>query len=66
MAIRWEYMVLDSRVTNFFQPNLDGVALTSRLNELGEQGWEVVSMSAMEMTDGRTRDMVIVLKRARG
>ncbi len=65
MSTRWEYMVLDSSVTNYFQPQLDGDALTSRLNELGGEGWEVVTMSAMEMATGRTRDMVILLKRAR-
>ena len=37
MSNRWEYMVLDSRVTNYFHPELDGDALTRRLNELGEQ-----------------------------
>ncbi len=65
MSNRWEYMVIDSRVTNFFQPELDADALTSRLNELGDQGWEVVGLSPMAMMRGRTRDMVILLKRAR-
>jgi len=64
MSNRWEYMVLDSSVSNWFQPKLDGDALTSRLNELGKQGWEVAGMSSMEgMPNGRTRDLVIVLKR---
>ena len=66
MSNRWEYMVLDSRVTNYFHPELDGDALTRRLNELGEQGWEAVSMSPMAMMRGRTKDMVILLKRTHG
>ncbi len=66
MSTRWEYKVLDSRVMNFFQPSLDGDALTSHLNELGAQGWEVVSMTSMEMGTGRTRDVVLVLKRPAG
>ncbi|MFI5257764.1 MAG: DUF4177 domain-containing protein [Gemmatimonadales bacterium] len=65
MSNRWEYMVLDSRVTNVLQPNLDGDALTSHLNELGLQGWELVGMSALEMATGRTRDLILVLKRQR-
>lgn len=65
MSNRWEYMVLDSSVSNWFQPRLDAGALTSRLNELGKEGWEVVGMSAMEgMPHGHTRDLVLVLKRA--
>jgi hypothetical protein len=43
MSNLWEYMVIDSRVHNFFQPELDADALTSRLNELGRQGWAWLS-----------------------
>jgi hypothetical protein len=65
MSNRWEYMVLDSNVSNWFVPRLDAVALTSQLNELGKQGWEVVGMSSLEgMPHGRTRDFILVLKRA--
>jgi uncharacterized protein DUF4177 len=62
---RWEYMVVDAGVTNVLSPNLDGDALTARLNELGAEGWEVVAVTAMEMATGRTRDVVLVLKRPR-
>ena len=65
MSNRWEYMVLDSSVSNWFVPKLDGDALTSHLNELGKQGWELVGMSSMEgMPRGSTRDLILVLKRA--
>ena len=65
MALRrWEYMVLDIGVDSFFAgPRLNGDALATRLNELGGDGWEVVGMSNMDAGDGKTRDLVLVLKR---
>lgn len=64
---RWEYMVLDVGVSGFFVgPDLDGDALTAKLNELGLQGWEAVGLTSMALGTGRTKDVVIVLKRARG
>jgi len=39
--------------------------LTDRLNELGRERWELVAMLDTNMLEGRTRDIVAVLKRAR-
>lgn len=62
--MRWEYMVLDVGVSGFWLgPQLDGDALTAKLNELGREGWEAVGLTAMEVGTGRTKDLVIVLKR---
>jgi Domain of unknown function (DUF4177) len=64
MAQRWEYMILDVGVAGFWLgPNLDGNALTAKLNELGEEGWEALGLSDMAMQQGRTKDLVIILKR---
>jgi hypothetical protein len=61
---RWEYMVLDVGVSGFFLgPDLDGDALTSKLNELGAIGWEAVALTSMEVGQGRTSNLVIILKR---
>ncbi|HVX39024.1 MAG TPA: DUF4177 domain-containing protein [Gemmatimonadaceae bacterium] len=63
---RWEYMTLDVRVSGFFSgPNLDGDALTAKLNELGADGWEAFGLSNMDTGQGITRDLVILLKRPR-
>ena len=62
----WEYMILDVRVSGFFTgPNLDGDALTAKLNDLGAQGWEAFGISNMDTGQGITRDLVILLKRSR-
>lgn len=64
MAQRWEYMILDVSVAGFWLgPNLDGNALTAKLNELGAEGWEALGLSDMATTQGRTKDLVIILKR---
>jgi hypothetical protein len=63
---QWEYMVLDVGVSGFWLgPDLDGDALTSKLNELGVDGWEAVGLTSMALGEGRTKDLVIILKRPR-
>lgn len=65
-APRWDYMVLDVGVSGFFLgPTLDGDALTTKLNELGADGWEAIGLTGMAVGEGRTRDLVIILKRPR-
>jgi len=61
---RWEYMTLDVGVSGFWLgPDLDGERLTEKLNELGQAGWEALGITAMETGNGRTRNLVILLKR---
>ena len=63
-APRWEYMILDVGVSGFWLgPNLDGNALTAKLNELGAQGWEALGLTEMSTQQGRTKDLVVILKR---
>jgi uncharacterized protein DUF4177 len=63
-STRWEYMVLDVGVAGFWiGPDLDGDALTAKLNELGSEGWEAVAMTGLAIMQGRTKDLVVVLKR---
>jgi hypothetical protein len=65
-STRWEYMVMDVGVAGFFfGPDLDGDALNAKLNELGDEGWEAVGMTSMEMGQGQTRSLVLILKRPR-
>ena len=36
---------------------MDGKKLNDRLNELGEEGWELVSVFDTNMLEGKTRDV---------
>jgi hypothetical protein len=63
-TVRWEYMILDVGVSGFWLgPNLDGNALTAKLNDLGADGWEALGLTEMSTQQGQTKDLVIVLKR---
>jgi hypothetical protein len=42
---------------------LDAQKLTDRLNQLGEEGWELVSVFDTNMLEGKTRDVFAILKR---
>lgn len=63
---QWEYMILDVSVAGFWMgPDLDGEALTTKLNELGAEGWEAVGLTGMAIGQGRTKDLIVILKRTR-
>jgi hypothetical protein len=47
----------------FFGGKVDFQALSDKLNELGEEGWEVVAMEDTNMYEGASRSIVIILKR---
>ncbi len=44
---------------------LDAQMLTDQLNELGGQGWELVSVFDTTKLEGQTRQVYAVMKRAR-
>ena len=64
--MNWEYTTVMLAATGFLGGNVDGDALTGKLNELGAQGWELVAMFDTNMAHGRTNEVVAVLKRPRG
>lgn len=58
--MKWEYMTLMIPATGFLQDGeIDGQNLTDRLNQLGSERWELVSVF-----EGQTGDVFAVLKRA--
>jgi hypothetical protein len=59
----WEYTTIMIGTTGFLGGKLDSETLTSRLNELGAVGWELVSTFDTSKSQGQTRDVVAILKR---
>jgi hypothetical protein len=63
-TMRWEYRTVMFDVTGWFLGGvLDGAKFNDRLNQLGEEGWELVSVFDTNLHQGGTRNVVAVLKR---
>jgi hypothetical protein len=62
---KFEYKVLDVPSKGmWFGGKIDHQELSDKLNELGKQGWEVVSMSNTNMYNNASRGLIIILKRS--
>jgi Domain of unknown function (DUF4177) len=65
--MKWEYLTVKFSTSGVFSSGqLDGEAFNEKLNELGEQGWELVSVFGTNLPEGMTRDVVAILKRPTG
>lgn len=60
---RWEYHVISLGTQGIFGPNVDIQSLYERLNELGAEGWEVVSATPITAGQGHSQEVLFVLKR---
>lgn len=60
---RWEYRSIKVETKGFMGGILDTYDFDSKLNDLGEQGWELVSCFATHAGNGTTREVIAVLKR---
>ena len=47
----------------FLGGKIDGKKFNDRLNELGEESWELITVFDTNFREGGTRDVVAVLKR---
>mgnify|MGYP001066266641 FL=1 len=56
---RWEYRIINIRSENY---RLDP-AYEDELNEVGEEGWELVSITAINFKTGATDHIGMVFKR---
>ncbi len=63
--MKWEYKTIKLATTGFSGGKLDERRLDERMNELGEQGWELVSAFDTKQSYGASRDVVAVFKRAK-
>jgi len=62
--MKWEYLTAKFEATGWFLGGiLDAQKFTDHLNQLGQQGWELVSVFDTNMGSGQTREVVAVLKR---
>ena len=63
---QWEYKTIKVEAKGFFLGGvLDVSAFDGKLNELGRDGWELVSSFDTNMYQGSSREVVAVFKRPR-
>ncbi|MEO7308916.1 MAG: DUF4177 domain-containing protein [Chitinophagaceae bacterium] len=60
---KFEYNVLDIPTKGWFGGKIDFHELSTKLNALGREGWEVISTTDTNMWEGASRGVVIILKR---
>jgi len=60
---KFEYNVLDVPTTGWFGGKVNFKELSIKLNELGREGWEVISTTDTNMWEGASRGVIIILKR---
>ena len=63
--VRWEYKTVALAAHGWTGGKVDQPKLEQMLDELGSQGWELVSVFDTNSYQGATRDVLAVLKRSR-
>lgn len=59
----WEYKTIKLAARGFMGGKFDENQLDSYMNELGSQGWELVTGFDTNKNYGETRDVVVIFKR---
>ena len=60
---RYEYKVVAYDTKGFFGGKIDSGELESRLNRLGDEGWEMVSCTSSNQSYGSSKSIVCIFKR---
>jgi len=61
-TVLWEYKIINIRSENYrLGPNYE-----SELNTLGDEGWELVAITAINFKTGATDHIGMVFKRRKG
>ncbi len=61
--IQWEYKTVKLQTSGFLGGKVDEQELQSTLNDLGFEGWELVSSFDTSMSQGSSREVVLIFKR---
>ena len=61
---QFEYQIITVASSGWFSSgDVDYALLQRRMNELGREGWELVSVEDTNRHDGGTKDLVLFMKR---
>lgn len=60
---QWEYKTLKVKSGGFLGGKVDTEKLQEEMNQLGREGWELVSCFDTSMGEGASREIISVFKR---
>lgn len=63
--VQWEYKTVKLRLRGLLGGKIDQEELDGMLNQAGREGWELVTVFATALYQGRTQDAAMVFKRRR-
>jgi hypothetical protein len=63
--MRWQYRILKIGIGGFLGPQTDMDKLEGVLDQLGQEGWELVSVEDTSMQRGVSDDLLLFFKRPR-
>ena len=61
----WDYQTMKYEPGGLLGGKVDYSRLTAELNKMGADGWELVSAFDTNYSEGATREIVMIFKRAR-
>ena len=61
--VKFEYKILEIPVGGFWGGRINTQEVADKLNELGRQGWDVISSVDTNMWRGASRNLIVILKR---
>ncbi len=62
-SMKWEYKTIKLETTGFSGGKLNEKNLEYQINQLGEQGWELVTAFDTNQSQGASRYVVTIFKR---
>ncbi|MDF2716895.1 MAG: hypothetical protein K0R28_3820 [Paenibacillus sp.] len=62
---QWEYKTFKYQTGGFLGGKVDPEEFEAELNRYGSQGWELVSCFDTAISQGQSRDVIVVFKRKR-
>ena len=63
--LQWEYKTVKLKLGGFLGGKIDQNQLDAILEQSGREGWELVTVFATALYQGRTQDAAMVFKRRR-
>ena len=63
--LQWEYKTVKLKLGGFLGGKIDQNQLDTILEQSGREGWELVTVFATALYQGRTQDAAMVFKRRR-